>query len=50
MTMKIYMLLMLIALFVGFSYVPVPRRTEARDSASPDSLTAYPQTMSRRRI
>jgi hypothetical protein len=40
MTMKIYMLLMLMAVFVGFSYVPVRRRAKPRDPASPDSLAA----------
>jgi hypothetical protein len=46
--MKIYMLLMLIAVFVGFSYVPARRRTEPRDPAPPDSVPAYAQRMSNR--
>jgi hypothetical protein len=48
--MKIYMLLMLMAVFVGYSYVPVRSRAQARDSAPPDSLPAYAQRMSSRRI
>jgi hypothetical protein len=49
MTMKIYMLLMLMAVFVGFSYVPVRGRAEPRGGpASPDSVPAYAQRMSRR--
>jgi hypothetical protein len=46
--MKIYMLLMLIAVFVGFSYVPVRRRAEPRHPAPPDSLPVYAQRMSGR--
>lgn len=38
--MKIYLLLMLVAVFVGFSYFPV--RSEAKEpaKATPDSLPA----------
>lgn len=41
--MKIYFLLMIISVFVGFSYIPI--RAEAKQSAnsgtrSPDSLAA----------
>jgi hypothetical protein len=38
--MKIYMLLMLVAVFVGFSYVPVRRPAEPRQPTPPDSLPA----------
>jgi hypothetical protein len=48
--MKIYMLLMLMAVFVGYSYVPVRSRAQSRDSASADSLPAYAQRMSSRRL
>lgn len=48
--MKMYMLLMLMAVFVGFSYVPVRGRAEPRDRAAPDSLPAYAQRMSNRRF
>lgn len=48
--MKIYMLLMLIAVFVGYSYVPLRGRTEPRDARSPDSLPAYAQQVSSHRI
>lgn len=48
--MKIYMLLMLIAVFVGYSYVPLRRQAEPRDAATPDSVPAYAQRMSSRRV
>jgi hypothetical protein len=48
--MKIYMLLMLMAVFVGFSYVPVRSRAQPRDPGSPDSLPAYAQRVSSRRF
>jgi hypothetical protein len=38
--MKIYMLLMLIAMFVGFSYVPARAPAEPRQPTPPDSLPA----------
>jgi hypothetical protein len=48
--MKIYMLLMLVAVFVGYSYVPVRRQAEPRDAAAPDSVPAYAQRMSSHRV
>ena len=38
--MKIYMLLMLVAVFVGFSYVPARRPAEPGEPTPPDSLPA----------
>jgi hypothetical protein len=38
--MKIYMLLMLVAMFVGFSYVPLRAPVESRKPTPPDSLPA----------
>jgi hypothetical protein len=48
--MKIYMLLMLVAVFVGYSYVPVRGRGEPRDPASPNSVPAYAEQTGSRRI
>ncbi len=38
--MKIYMLMMLVAMFVGFSYAPVRAPAEQRKPQPPDSLAA----------
>jgi hypothetical protein len=38
--MKIYMLLMLVGVIVGFSYVPSPRQAKQTTTAPPDSATA----------
>ena len=38
--MKIYMLLMLIGVIVGFSYIPSPRRPKQATTVPPDSATA----------
>ncbi len=38
--MKLYLLLMLVAVFVGFSYVPLRAPAESREPTSPDSLPA----------
>ena len=38
--MKMYMLLMLVAMFVGFSYVPVRAPAKPRKPTPPDSLAA----------
>jgi hypothetical protein len=38
--MKIYMLLMLIGVIVGFSYLPVRRQTKAAAAVSLDSVPA----------
>jgi hypothetical protein len=37
--MKMYMLLMLMAMFVGFSYVPVRAPAKLRQPTPPDSLS-----------
>ena len=38
--MKIYLLLMLMATFVGFSYVPLRAPAKPREPTPPDSLPA----------
>jgi hypothetical protein len=38
--MKIYMLLMLVGVIVGFSYIPSPRQAKQITAAPPDSATA----------
>jgi hypothetical protein len=38
--MKIYFLLMLISVFVGFSFIPLRAEAKKNNAASPDSLTA----------
>jgi hypothetical protein len=38
--MKIYMLLMLISVIVGFSYIPSRNRSKQAETAAPESLPA----------
>jgi hypothetical protein len=38
--MKIYMLLMLVGVIVGFSYIPSPRQAKQTPTAPPDTATA----------
>ncbi len=38
--MKIYFLLMIISVFVGFSYIPVRTEAKQKAAAQPDSVPA----------
>lgn len=48
--MKMYMLLMLMAMFVGFSYVPLRAPAKPREPTAPDLWQPDAQQMSSGRI